>query len=171
MRIFLFLFICSGLLLSASLSQETVLGLLAPGLLPDGRLNPPDLERQRGERLDAKARQIARMLADQEQIARELIAGRLNLLEAACRVRDVNPYYHPGCQKPVMSSDGRDLSEGEVFCQDTIDLVRLLLSRDDISDLSLFRRLEADLGALRKDNGAIILPALCPNRPENNQFR
>ncbi len=87
-------------------------------------------EQARGERLEARLRETTRRMAARDQVIAALCAGRLTLLEAAARFRDLDAEC-PDPRRDILTlvmrkfdPTGNGLSYDECVCRTVIDYVR-----------------------------------------------
>jgi|SRR5262245_3420234 len=96
-----------------------------------------------GKRLDAEVAALQRRIREREQIAAEVVAGRLSLPEAAARFRALQP---PGPPSPVPRGGPlADASDEEWQCRLVIDIVGFVLRSHRLSANETVARLEAEL--------------------------
>ena len=101
-------------------------------------------ERARAERYDRHLRSFARRSDAKQEVARELASGRLTLLEAAARARDIDraapdfPWAGFRLADPAGPDDER-------HCREVIGLIRATLPHTDPATEAAARRCEADL--------------------------
>jgi hypothetical protein len=138
-----------------------------PEVLDDLGLNCSDLprvlkwlhdENEKGEILETRDREVLALTDKKWQVARDLVAGRLTLLEAAARYRDL-----PGINKEVWLKTVRSepgTTDSECFCRHAIGWVRHVLEFDAPSPsvrADVLARLENEL-AKHLQQGDIHLP-------------
>jgi hypothetical protein len=103
-----------------------------------------------------------------ENLAKEVIAGRLTLFEAAAQFRRVNRVNPPD---QLIGYNGD--SQEECLCQQVIQFVAGVLSREDADNRDEWcRRLEEELRRYKQQHGKVLLPdddfeddADCPPPP------
>src|SRR5262249_35261444 len=100
---------------------------------------------------------IDRRIEERRQIAREVASGRVTLLSAAVRFRDL--YLRP----PQVKTDIFRLyypgqSEGECYCRQVIQSVAFELEEQESQDLVIVAQLEAELEDLLRRDGIVRLP-------------
>jgi hypothetical protein len=119
------------------------------GLDPEARRGRPNDDEQ--------FRAIRRRIETKHRLAREVIDGRLTLLEAAARFRDLDleppPFAQNGlrCRYPGVSDD-------ELHCREVIFFVHAELRDRPGTDAHIMARLEAELKE-RLGRGDLHLPA------------
>jgi hypothetical protein len=117
-----------------------------------------DPEVERGRRLDEQLRAVCRRIEGKNRLAQEVAAGRLGLVEAAARYRDLDrdgPF-----DKEVFRSAYPGGSDDERYCREVIVFVREVLREPpcgDVSDPAVVGRLEAELHD-RLERGDLRLP-------------
>ncbi len=150
----------------------TTTAAIPPALLLTALLSAPDLlndawqvpcfksvmpeEKLREERLAREQRAALRQLQAQQEITKEVVAGRLTLLESAARLRDVE-LPAPSFRLDLFREAYRADSDDERFCQAIIQMVRLSVPPDTARTDELARRLEDELRD-RRERGTLILP-------------
>jgi hypothetical protein len=113
--------------------------------------------RRQGERLEQAARAVRARWATRGEVAREVIAGRLTLLEAAARFREANE-----AAGDVLGCYGRwkPYPTGECLCRQVIDRVAMELLEAGVPPEGrvLVRRLESELADHLARYGRVELP-------------
>ena len=122
-----------------------------------------DQEAERSRRLDDQMRVICRCIEEKERLAREVAAGRLGLVEAAARYRDL------ATEDPVITPDifrraYPGGSDEERYCRQVIVFVQEAVRERPGGDLAVVGRLEAELDDLL-GRGDFRLPAPAPATP------
>jgi hypothetical protein len=110
---------------------------------------------QEAEQLERRQQALLRLVAARRQVAADVIAGRLTLLEAAARFRDLN------AETPAFEDCNRIYpgnSPEERFCRLVIDQVESEMEEEPEQAAELRRRLEAELRQHLGSGGAIRLP-------------
>jgi hypothetical protein len=136
---------------------------------PDTGLSPwNDLAeaQRRSESLDHALQDTARRLEAKEALARALAAGRVTLLEAAARLRDLDRG-KPDFNWEEFRRAFRGASDDERHCREVIKWVRMVNVVDTPQDEATARRLEAEL-QYHIDHGTLRLdgrPTPGPGRP------
>lgn len=99
-------------------------------------------EQARGECLEAQLRDTIRRMAVRDEIIEALCAGRLTLLEAAARFRDLNAEC-PDPRRAILTlvthkfdTENQDLSYDECVCRNIIDYVRRAKDGEEANRLS-----------------------------------
>jgi hypothetical protein len=110
------------------------------------------LDEEIGER---QRRVLARMRA-KDAIAEDLIAGRLTLVEAAARVRDLPDGFDGWLG--LLPPDEQGAGDGETLCRHVIAWARVVLADRPDKAAAVGRRLEAELAAHLKRHGTVTLP-------------
>jgi hypothetical protein len=117
-------------------------------------------KRLEAEKLDAELAVVERRAVAKEQIAIDLVAGRLGLLEAAARFRELDtevPDANPG--RSHLSFPGH--SDEERYCRQVIYHVQSLLDSLSQTQAATIARLQAELEG-RLDKGSLHLPIQSP---------
>jgi hypothetical protein len=104
-------------------------------------------EARRERNLEALHRTLFACLEDKDQVARELAAGRLSLVEAAARFRAI-ARETPGFDRAVFRRVHGGDSEEESYCWAVIQRVRDLLADHPAHAQEVAWRLEAELQEL-----------------------
>ena len=123
----------------------------------------------------APANQAQRLIA-KEQVARDVVAGRLSLLQAAALFRELNKLI-PRPAKPTVVDTSIDIpadTDEAWLCRQVVYHVRVALTTDPLRARAAVSRLEADFAAELRQCGAIRLPdasALPPVRQLLGQGR
>jgi hypothetical protein len=106
--------------------------------------------------LDGRREAGLARLTTKRQIGADLATGKLSLLEAAARLRDMNRSGPPSILR-ARQRHFPGLSEEELSCREAIGWVENWLAEDPSRDRSLIGRLEAELSEhLRR--GKLVLP-------------
>jgi hypothetical protein len=143
-----------AVLLACAVAWAWVHGTDRPaGPGPDDDADP---EAARGRKLVEAWQGVKRRIAEKERLAREVAEGRLGLLEAAARFRDLDrqpPEFHWEAFRRTVPG----ASDEERHCREVIGFVRGLLLDQPGADAAVPYRLEAELRA-RLDRGDLSLP-------------
>jgi WD40 repeat protein len=118
------------------------------GLDPDAR---------RGRQNDEQCRAIRRRIEAKNRLAAEVIDGRLTLLEAAARFRDLDRE-PPPFDRDAFRCSYPGASDDELLCREVIFFVRVEQRRRPGTDAGIVARLEAELNE-RLGRGNLRLPA------------
>ena len=106
--------------------------------------------------LEELARRIQMRAEGRRQVVNEVIAGRMSLVEAAVRMRELDGLV-PGGQINSEAFPGK--SEGERYCRRVIRWVEVELSDEALAERErAVRRLEQDLSELLRSDGTVHLP-------------
>jgi hypothetical protein len=135
--------------LAVALSRDTNISE-GPGADGTGPQAPPD------EEVHNLREAVDRRAAEKSALAREVIEGRLPLLQAAARFRDLNarpPAFNWGAFRQTYPGD----SDDERHCREVIQFVRQEGPQRPGADPSLVGRLEAELRGLL-EHGDCCLP-------------
>jgi hypothetical protein len=128
-------------------------------------------ERRRAEKLEALRREVRHREQERQRLLRELLAGRLSLLEAAARFLDLNPkIYLASFFRAQLRFRYPKLPFEEAFCRHVIDHVREA-DADRRRVARAVRRLEKELAEHLARHGRVLLPGTRPtgrrqSRPE-----
>lgn len=155
-----------------------VSALFAPsGSSPLARQTLPELlrslheERARKRELDTHSRAMFRCLVEKDEIARQVCAGRLDLLEAAARFRDLQnavPSYHWAEFRACRPGD----TDEEKLCVAVLDLVTVFAADLSSGGAALLDRLGAELKLHRRRGTLRLRPARRPEaRPDHSELR
>jgi len=156
-RLVLVLFVGGWLAITALVLQPTFIDALAPGggFFPDSS-EPSARERRRTETLDALLQAVQQRQRARYQLAQDVIAGRLTLVEAAAHFRDfTTPPADP--RLTYWEAERRRASQGEAYCRAVIGWVEYVLGQTKQRDPGLLARLNAELETLRQEAGTISL--------------
>jgi len=122
---------------------------------PRGQLSNRPLTDEEFER---RRESLMRRHLAKDQAVRELLAGRLTLLQAAARFRDAEAAV-PASWTPPVRADAGDPAEGERLCRDVITRVHDWLATNLPEHAAeITARLEAELRRLRGEDGVVRLP-------------
>jgi len=114
--------------------------------------DPADDERDRHRRA------IVQRNLSKEEATRELLAGRLPLLQAAARFRAADAAV-PAQWRFARGAQASGLGEGERLCREVIARARVWLASEGSPQAAdVLARLEAELERLRDKDGTIRLP-------------
>ena len=114
-------------------------------------------ERQRGDDLDAQLEAVKRRYNARQEVVDDVIAGRLGLLDAAARFRDVTP--GPNETVPYLRTAFAGGNDDERFCRWVIVRVdATLLSRSPAEADRAKARLEKELQDCLRRDGRVALP-------------
>jgi hypothetical protein len=113
-------------------------------------------EQRRSEAIDAIWQPIVGRMRQRDSICRSLAAGRLSLVEAAVRFREVYQAAVPGDPAEAMPYPGN--SEGERLCREVIDYTDFVFAGRPQRCAALRARLTAELQAHLECWGTITLP-------------
>jgi hypothetical protein len=102
-------------------------------------------EQRRGEALEAGWQPVLGRRREREAVCKSLEAGRLSLLEAAVRFREVHRGAFPGRPKGCVPYPGN--SEGERLCREVIDYTGFVFAGQPDRCAALKGRLTAELNA------------------------
>jgi hypothetical protein len=111
---------------------------------------------RRIEAIEARWQPILRRMRQREAVCTSLAAGRLSLLEAAVRFRQVQQEALRGHSEHCMPYPGN--SEGERLCREVIAYTELAFAGEPDRCAALKARLDAELQALLNRSDAIALP-------------
>jgi hypothetical protein len=150
---------CSALLGVVLYSGFLVHGLAAEASAP-AAAEPARTAETESEKLDSQLQEVSRRLYGKEHVAAEVARGRLTLLEAAARFRDLNAEL-PGFQREQFRSVYPGRSDDERHCWQVIRFVRTELQDVPNAVPRVVGRLEAELQA-RVDRGDLRLPEPVP---------
>lgn len=114
-------------------------------------------ERLRGERIDRELAAVGRSIRHKQEVARGLVEGRLTLLQAARRCRDLDRG-RADFKWDFFRSGVPGGSDDERHCREAIELVRWSPLRSRAAAEQIARHLEAELQA-HLDGGTLQLPA------------
>ncbi len=143
-----------GLVLCALILSPDDLGLRAGQLA--GLKGSGPAERGRRDRLDREREAIGRRHEAKDGLARELAEGRLTLLEAAARARDMDRE-DPDFPWDGFRAEGPGASDDERHCLEVIAHLRTSLPLGPAPSEELARRLEEELRRHR-EGGTLRLP-------------
>jgi hypothetical protein len=146
---------CSALLAVVLYSGFLVRGLTAEAGAPPAADSEQAVEAE-GRRLDALSKGVVRRATTKEAVVQDLIDGRLGLLEAAARFRDLNerlPAFPWGEFRQVYPGG----SDDERHCRQVIAFVLANVRSRPEGDAAVVGRLEAELQG-RLDRGDLRLP-------------
>jgi hypothetical protein len=113
-------------------------------------------EQLRSEALDARCQLILSRMHERDAVCTDLAAGRLSLLQAATRFREVHQRAVPGIVEYGTSYPGN--SEGERLCREVIDYTVFLFAEQPERCAALEVRLTAELQAHLDRSETITLP-------------
>jgi hypothetical protein len=144
--------LCAGSLATVALGLLLCAQLYWPNLCADA-LRAPGLrgvaraERDREEQLCRALASVGRSLRGKEEVARDLAEGRLTLLQAAARCRDLDrrkpDFYWDGFRRGM---PGR--TDEERHCHEAIGQIRATCPLGRTASEEVARRLEAELQVL-----------------------
>jgi hypothetical protein len=113
-------------------------------------------ENLRTEELERRRQLLLRRYVAKEQAVRELLAGRLTLLQAAARFRDAEAAVPVGWGPPCTDSGP---TKGKRLCWDVITWARGWLAENQPAQATeVITRLEAELQQHRAEYGVVELP-------------
>jgi hypothetical protein len=115
-----------------------------------------DPETERSRRLDERLGTVLRCCSEERRLAREVVAGRLGLVEAAGRFRDLTAD-EPTFNRESFRRAYPGGSDEERYCRQVIAFVRVALSEQPGADPSVVGCLEAELQD-RLERGDLSLP-------------
>jgi hypothetical protein len=150
------LLFAGGALVGAAWSQPDLAAGL--GLSSGGGERQEQQNRQRRAELDRHDGIVLRRIMAKEAIVKDLLEGRLTLLEAAQRFQDLDEKSDERLDQYRLRYPGR--SDGEKRCRQVIDWVRTRLEdRPPSQAAALLQRLEEELNdILCLNGGAFALP-------------
>ena len=135
---------------SALLAVVLYSGALAGGA-GAGDDEPTEADLRQGAELDGVSQAVRRRLAERERLAGDVIAGRLTLLEAAARFRDLDEQ-NPGFDWGIFRSTYAGASDDERLCRQVLAFVE-----SEPGGTAVLGRLEAELQG-RLGRGDLYLP-------------
>jgi hypothetical protein len=141
-----------GLLLAGAVSLERT----SPPASVGAGQGPPDLEAHRGARLDKDRRFLLWENAAKIHVAREVIRGRLGLLEGAAALRALDGY-RPARLGPLYRDGQSGRSEEECYCRTLLGWARGV-GPGRGTDAARVAELEAELRERLKRPGPLRLP-------------
>jgi hypothetical protein len=125
--------------------------------------NPPALaaalaaEQERSAALEEESEAVRRRIDTKHEVAEAVLGGRLDLLHAAARFRDVIPA--DGRERRILELDYRGSNDDERFCRAVIAWVGGLRGEHPRAEVSRqVARLEAELDERLRRDGSITLP-------------
>jgi hypothetical protein len=166
-------------LLCALTAQTLLFGIsaLQPDLAERLNLNVwtvPERERQieqaqrEMDQADSAMREVQIHLERRKRIADDVAAGRVGLLEAAARFRELNATALP--TPFTLQGHFAGLSEEERCCRQVIEWVRIQLAQKSSADAELIaQRLEEELSEHLRHNEAVRLSQDFPLKEEVNR--
>lgn len=146
----------------------TCVGLLVlavPGVLERLGINVGDLpellrrmhsEHARSAELDACSAALAARSRATSEVVRELIDGKVSLLRAAARVRDLFGTDANGCEWLLCSAEGN--SDGERLCRRVISWAEAHLRDTPERGAAVAARLQRELEQCLQTHGTVVLP-------------
>lgn len=122
---------------------------------------PVEDEAAREARLDRELRVALARIDAKTKVIRQVLAGRMGLLEAAARFRDINaePADCP-CREDHLAPLGA--SRGENLCRQVISWARHQAQEEGSAARATVDRLEAELQVLLARDGDVRLPGTGP---------
>jgi hypothetical protein len=105
---------------------------------------------------DARCQEVERRHVEKRRLAGEVIDGRLSLLEAAARFRDLDEQPPAACREALRATYP-GASDDECHCRAVLQYVRVEMRLRPGVDPDLTERLEAELRALL-EHGDLLLP-------------
>jgi hypothetical protein len=106
--------------------------------------------------VEDRCQEVERRHVEKQRLAGEVIAGRLSLLEAAARFRDLDEQPPAACRE-ALRGNYWGASDDECHCRAVLQYVRVEMCLRPGVDPDLAERLEAELRALR-EHGDLRLP-------------
>jgi hypothetical protein len=113
------------------------------------------VENERREELNARSIGISRCLAEKDRIAQEVLAGRLELLEAAAMFRDVQNAVS-GYDWKLFRAVTPGATDEEKLCRAAIGYVSLFAEESSAGGRAVLDRLETELN-LHLESGTLRL--------------
>jgi hypothetical protein len=125
------------------------------GGVPDS-LAQIEENRQIGKEIDDRHRRVLERMKAKDAIAEDLIAGKLTLVEAAARVRDL-PDGMPGWMN-LLPPEELGANDDETLCRHVIGWAQTVLADRPEKAAAVGRRLDAELREHVKRHGTVTLP-------------